>query len=86
LESCLKTYTKVDILTDFQCRKCTLVATLEAMEQELAAVMGKDEERSAVLTIDIGRIKDALKSNIEATLVCNPIGALLTCLFNSFFI
>lgn len=69
MENCLKTYTKVDILTDFQCRKCTLVATLEAMEQELAAVANKDKERSTVLMIDIGRIKDALKSNIEATLV-----------------
>jgi hypothetical protein len=46
-----------------------LVATLEAMEQELAAVANKDKERSTVLMIDIGRIKDALKSNIEATLV-----------------
>lgn len=43
------------------------------MEQELAAVSGKDEERSTALMIDIGRVKDALKSNIEATLVCNRI-------------
>lgn len=65
----MKTYTKVDILTDFQCRKCTLVATLKALTDELEVVDGKDEERALALNIDIGRLKDALQSNIEATLV-----------------
>lgn len=65
----MKTYTKVDILTDFQCRKCTLVATLKALTAELEVVDGKDEERALALNIDIGRLKDALQSNIEATLV-----------------
>ncbi|GAN02916.1 cysteine proteinase [Mucor ambiguus] len=67
LEDCLKTYTKVDFLNDFQCRKCTLVATLESMTQELNA-LEQGEERATILNIDIGRIKDALQSNIEATL------------------
>ncbi|CAO3657587.1 unnamed protein product [Mucor hiemalis] len=73
LESCLKTYTKVDILTDFQCRKCTLVTTLKAMTAELEVVEGKDEERALALKIDIGRLKDALLSNIEATLYGLPL-------------
>ncbi|KAG2229911.1 hypothetical protein INT48_008286 [Thamnidium elegans] len=68
LENCLKTYTKVDILNDFQCRKCTLVATLESLTKELELVQGKDDERALVLSIDIGRLKDALRSNIEASL------------------
>lgn len=59
----------MDILTDFQCRKCTLVATLKAMTKELELVVGKDDERAAVLNVGIGRLKDALQSNIEATLV-----------------
>lgn len=59
----------MDILNDFQCRKCTLVATLESFTKELELVQGKDDERTLVLSIDIGRLKDALRSNIEATLV-----------------
>lgn len=39
------------------------------MTQELELISGKDEERAQVLNVDIGRIKDALQSNIEATLV-----------------
>lgn len=59
----------MDILNDFQCRKCTLVATLESLTKELELVQGKDDERALVLNIDIGRLKDALRSNIEASLV-----------------
>lgn len=59
----------MDVLNDFQCRKCTLVATLEALTKELELVLGKDDERASVLSIDIGRLKDALQSNIEASLV-----------------
>ncbi|KAI7891123.1 uncharacterized protein EV154DRAFT_509240 [Mucor mucedo] len=73
LESCIKTYTKVDILTDFQCRKCTLITTLQTMTQELESVSGKDEERAQVLMRDIGRIKDALQSNVEAVLYGVPL-------------
>lgn len=69
LDSCLKTYTKVDFLNDFQCRKCMLVATLEALTKEIESIQGKDEERASVLKINIGRLKDALQSNIEASLV-----------------
>ncbi|KAK4514144.1 uncharacterized protein ATC70_006154 [Mucor velutinosus] len=72
LEDCLKTYTKVDFLNDFQCRKCTLVATLESMTQELNA-LEQGDERATILNIDIGRIKDALQSNIEATLYGVPL-------------
>lgn len=72
LEDCLKTYTKVDFLNDFQCRKCTLVATLESMTQELNA-LEQGDERATHLNIDIGRIKDALQSNIEATLYGVPL-------------
>ncbi|KAI9482762.1 MAG: hypothetical protein EXX96DRAFT_555524 [Benjaminiella poitrasii] len=68
LESLLETYTKVDILNDYQCRKCTLIATLEAMNQELMNVEGKDEDRANQLKIDIRRINDALRFNIESTL------------------
>ncbi|CEP07434.1 hypothetical protein [Parasitella parasitica] len=72
LEDCLKTYTKVDFLNDFQCRKCTLVATLEAMTQELNS-LEQDEDRATALNINIGRVKDALQSNIEATLYDVPL-------------
>ncbi|CAO3656954.1 unnamed protein product [Mucor fragilis] len=72
LEDCLKTYTKVDFLNDFQCRKCTLVATLESMTQELSA-LEQEDERATILNIDMGRIKDALQSNIEATLYGVPL-------------
>ncbi|KAL0142729.1 hypothetical protein V8B55DRAFT_1443987 [Mucor lusitanicus] len=72
IEDCLKTYTKVDFLNDFQCRKCTLVATLESMTQELNA-LEQNDERATTLNIDIGRIKDALQSNIEATLYGVPL-------------
>lgn len=68
----MKTYTKVDFLNDFQCRKCTLVATLESMTQELNA-LEQNDERATTLNIDIGRIKDALQSNIEATLYGVPL-------------
>ncbi|RCH78134.1 hypothetical protein CU098_004353, partial [Rhizopus stolonifer] len=63
-----------DILTDYQCRKCSLVATLESLTKELETV--QDEEKATKLRIDIGRIKDALRSNVEATLydisLCPP--------------
>jgi hypothetical protein len=59
----------VDFLNDYQCRKCTLIHTLEEMQNELLAIEGKDEERATALSIDIGRLKDALRSNVEATLV-----------------
>lgn len=65
----MSTYTKVDTLNDFQCRKCTLNATLESMLRELALVEGKNQERASVLKVDIGRIKDALQYNVEASLV-----------------
>ncbi|ORE21131.1 cysteine proteinase [Rhizopus microsporus] len=68
LESCLSTYTKVDTLNDFQCRKCSLNATLESMMKELATVEGKDDERASVLKVDIRRIQDALQYNVEASL------------------
>ncbi|RCH89426.1 hypothetical protein CU097_011798, partial [Rhizopus azygosporus] len=68
LESCLSTYTKVDTLNDFQCRKCSLNATLESMMKELATVEGKDDERASVLRVDIRRIQDALQYNVEASL------------------
>ncbi len=70
MENCLKTYTKVDTLTDFQCRKCTLVATLQHMTEELESLEDTaEDDRVLALKIDIGRIKDALQSNVEATLV-----------------
>lgn len=59
----------MDILTDFQCRKCTLITTLQSMTQELDLISGKDQERAQNLMRDIGRIKDALQSNVEAVLV-----------------
>ncbi|KAG1464253.1 hypothetical protein G6F46_002794 [Rhizopus delemar] len=73
LENCLSTYTKVDTLNDFQCRKCTLNATLESMLRELASVEGKNQERASVLKVDIGRIKDALQYNVEASLYGIPL-------------
>ena len=40
------------------------------MTEELASIQGEeDEDRALSLNIDIGRLKDALQSNIEATLV-----------------
>lgn len=59
----------MDFLSDYQCRKCTLLYTLGEMQKELSAIEGKDQERATALSIDIGRIKDALQSNVEATLV-----------------
>lgn len=90
MENCLKTYTKVDTLTDFQCRKCTLVATLQKMTEELELLDGNDDEKALALNIDIGRIKDALQSNIEATLVrilgCNKGAFFVYLLINFFFV
>lgn len=59
----------MDTLNDFQCRKCSLNATLESMMKELATVEGKDDERASVLKVDIRRIQDALQYNVEASLV-----------------
>jgi hypothetical protein len=39
------------------------------MLRELALVEGKNQERASVLKVDIGRIKDALQYNVEASLV-----------------
>ncbi|KAI9259331.1 hypothetical protein BY458DRAFT_440487 [Sporodiniella umbellata] len=73
LESCLNTYTKVDTLNDFHCRKCVLSATLESVLKELASVEGKDEEQASRLKVDVGRIKDALLYNVEASLYGIPL-------------
>ncbi|KAG1380394.1 hypothetical protein G6F60_001742 [Rhizopus arrhizus] len=73
LENCLNSYTKVDTLNDFQCRKCTLNATLKSILNELALVEGKDEERAAVLKVHIRRLKDALQYNVEASLYGIPL-------------
>ncbi|KAI8991012.1 hypothetical protein BDF20DRAFT_16386 [Mycotypha africana] len=73
LESLLKNYTKVDVLTDYQCKKCSLMATLNATEKELSSLIEEHgfsttDERVAQLTFNIRRLKDALNSNVEASM------------------
>ncbi|CAO3597987.1 unnamed protein product [Absidia cylindrospora] len=72
LESCLAAYTKTDILTDYQCRKCTLMSTLEKLSQELETMIGKrksnnnKDEPISVLESQIDQVKNALQNNVEA--------------------
>ncbi|KAL0075222.1 hypothetical protein J3Q64DRAFT_1763337 [Phycomyces blakesleeanus] len=74
LENCLDTYTKVDTLTDFQCRKCVLISTAEALSRELDLQRSQVEngtgspERIKRLELDIHRLKDAIHFNVEASL------------------
>ncbi|KAF7726781.1 hypothetical protein EC973_008469 [Apophysomyces ossiformis] len=82
LESCLSTYTKVDVLTDFQCRKCTLMATLEALTHELTLALeqtaGTTEHADAKkLEEQIQQVKDAIKHNVEMSLVRTTLAFLL---------
>ncbi|CAO3616796.1 unnamed protein product [Cunninghamella blakesleeana] len=65
LESCLSTYTKTDILTDYQCRKCTLLNTLEKLTKQLKSV---NEDECLILQDQIRRLNEALKNNIEMEL------------------
>ncbi|ORY93769.1 hypothetical protein BCR43DRAFT_444030 [Syncephalastrum racemosum] len=66
LQSCLDTYTKVDVLTDFRCRKCMLTTTLEHLQRELS--QAKPEQDIEELQGKIQIIKDAIKYNVEAPL------------------
>ncbi|KAI8374368.1 uncharacterized protein BYT42DRAFT_576118 [Radiomyces spectabilis] len=72
LEDCLSNYTKVDVLTDYQCRKCSLVATLNKLVQQLNGLKssGRDKDDAArkSLETDIYRLQDAIRFNIEASL------------------
>ncbi|KAI9300091.1 hypothetical protein BJ944DRAFT_244529, partial [Cunninghamella echinulata] len=67
LESCLSTYTKMDILTDYQCRKCTLLHTLELLTKSLESMDDSNGQRS-ILENQIHRLNEALKNNIETDL------------------
>ncbi|KAG2219382.1 hypothetical protein INT45_006090 [Circinella minor] len=78
LESCIDTYTKVDVLTDFRCRKCMLMATLDSLMEELAKVSASSEsmlseEDKQELKGKIQVIKDAMKYNVEAPLPGIPL-------------
>ncbi|ORX47141.1 cysteine proteinase [Hesseltinella vesiculosa] len=64
LESCLGNYTEVDILNDFQCRKCTLLHSLDKLEQTAAL----DPTHSQSLASQIDKLKQALHHNIETNL------------------
>lgn len=55
------------------------------MTQDLELVTGKDEGRAQALSVDIGRIKDALQSNVEATLVIINTNRVYVIELNSFF-
>ncbi|KAI7871143.1 hypothetical protein BDF14DRAFT_1763513 [Spinellus fusiger] len=74
LESCLDTYTKVDTLTDFQCRKCVLIATAEGLSHELekqrTTEKHQQQKSEAVqkLEKDLHKLKDAIHFNVEAAL------------------
>ncbi|KAI8073376.1 hypothetical protein BC940DRAFT_344025 [Gongronella butleri] len=74
LETCLNNYTKMDVLSDFQCRKCTLIHTLDKLTKQLDA-MDSDASSSADLLSQIDRIKTSLKYNVEAKLDDIPLTA-----------
>lgn len=57
------------MLTDFRCRKCMLIATLEALEQEQGKMAGYSDEEKAEHAGKIQVLKDALRYNVEAPLV-----------------
>lgn len=72
MESCLSAYTKTDILTDYQCRKCTLLSTLDSLTHELDTLVEKNKEKTdgmVVLESQMERLKYALQNNMEANLV-----------------
>lgn len=76
LQSCIDTYTKVDVLTDFRCRKCTLITTLEALTQELQAAEASGTASVEALEDLKGKIrilKDAIQYNVEASLVSSQL-------------
>lgn len=57
------------MLTDFRCRKCMLLATLEALQQEQGKMAGYSDEEKAEHAGKIQVLKDALRYNVEAPLV-----------------
>ncbi|KAI8328910.1 hypothetical protein BC941DRAFT_444062 [Chlamydoabsidia padenii] len=76
LESCLGAYTKTDILTDYQCRKCTLMSTLDSLTHELEALVetNKDKtEKMMALESQLERLKYALQNNMEINLSDIPL-------------
>ncbi|KAI7886732.1 cysteine proteinase [Lichtheimia hyalospora FSU 10163] len=73
LQNCIDTYTKVDMLTDFRCRKCMLLATLEALQQEQSKMASSSEEEKAEHAGKIQVLKDALRYNVEAPLPGIPL-------------
>ncbi|KAG0165557.1 hypothetical protein DFQ28_008451 [Apophysomyces sp. BC1034] len=82
LESCLSTYTKVDVLTDFQCRKCILLATLDNLTHELTMAREKSTEKNNVtdgnggikrLEEQIQHVRSAIRYNIENPLPGIPL-------------
>ncbi|KAI8339378.1 hypothetical protein BC941DRAFT_349512 [Chlamydoabsidia padenii] len=81
LESCLGDYTKTDILTDYQCRKCNLLSTMEKLEQELETIISghnnsnshEMENNQLVLMSQIDQLKHALQHSIENDLFDIPL-------------
>ncbi|KAI8983093.1 hypothetical protein BDB01DRAFT_142483 [Pilobolus umbonatus] len=68
LESCLGSYTRVDTLTDFQCRKCTLMHTLNTYTDELKKIDKKNTEKVDQLNTYIKKLKDAIQFNVESSM------------------
>ncbi|KAI9323770.1 hypothetical protein BX666DRAFT_2016861 [Dichotomocladium elegans] len=75
LQKCIETYTKVDILTDFRCRKCSLNATLEALINEQPKLAKASPEEQIEHNGKIQVLRDALKYNVEAPLPGIPLVA-----------
>ncbi|KAI8140778.1 hypothetical protein BJV82DRAFT_621061 [Fennellomyces sp. T-0311] len=76
LQSCIDTYTKVDVLTDFRCRKCMLIATLDSLMDEFVKAShpgAMSDEDKQELKGKIQIIKDAIKYNVEAPLPGIPL-------------
>ncbi|KAI8092970.1 uncharacterized protein BX664DRAFT_98101 [Halteromyces radiatus] len=66
LESCLGTYTKMDILNDYQCRKCTLLATLERLKEEWKnSTSDGKTKHSEILKSQIDQLEQALQTDVE---------------------
>lgn len=85
MEDCFGLYTKVDTLTDFQCRRCAITDTIATLKREIEASKKKSRDspngkeptaaingasdRITKLQQDIETLEHALRTNVEQQLV-----------------
>jgi predicted nucleic acid-binding Zn-ribbon protein len=83
LEDCFSLYTKVDTLTDFQCRRCAITDTINSLKNAIETAKKKSRdtpngteafingagERVAQIQKDIETLEHALRTNVEQQLV-----------------